>query len=320
MSKNIESRFAYAFSKKIIFGGYPTQDIVNYLVDEKNVKYFVDLTFQNEKHITPYKTDKFVFHFPIKDGYVPSDKIKFIIFVLKVSEIICSLSNKERVYIHCKGGHSRSGILIAILLCKHFGFSPKLALEYTTLYHSKRKHMRNIYYCLKCPNRMNQRQFVYECTTNFYFNRPDKNGFSNFTRHNVYIPELNITCPTAEKAYRIYKDPLNIKHVEKLVESKRGIKLGKNTLLTKESDRIKLQIMHRVIKLKFDQHPGIKAELLNTYLRPIIYTNNKDSFFGVGKNKNTGKNILGIILVSIRNEYFDELKGNTFNILQTELS
>ena len=46
--------------------------------------------------------------------------------------------NNEIVYVHCWGGHGRTGIVIALLLSVLYDLDSEEALRLTELYHSKR--------------------------------------------------------------------------------------------------------------------------------------------------------------------------------------
>jgi predicted NAD-dependent protein-ADP-ribosyltransferase YbiA (DUF1768 family) len=58
--------------------------------------------------------------------------------------------------------------------------------------------------------------------------------------------------------------------------------------------------------LKFNQNPEIKENLMNTGLRIIISTDINDSYWGMGKNLQ-GNNMLGKILMKIRNKFYEEM-------------
>ena len=57
-------------------------------------------------------------------------------FIPKLMDLI--RQGSQCVYIHCWGGHGRTGILIAILLAMLYKIDVEKALELTEAYHSKR--------------------------------------------------------------------------------------------------------------------------------------------------------------------------------------
>ena len=57
-------------------------------------------------------------------------------FIPKLMDLI--RQDSRCVYIHCWGGHGRTGILIAILLAMLYEIDVEKALELTEAYHSKR--------------------------------------------------------------------------------------------------------------------------------------------------------------------------------------
>jgi len=143
---------------KCLFGGYPTQCIVDEL-EAQGVRYFVDLTKQGERKIVPYKTNYEYINFPIKDHRIPHDNLKFSAFIVSLCKIITELGD-SKLYLHCKGGHGRSGIVVACILCYLYNLTPTEALRKTTQYHSKRKDMKERRRKEGSPSNIHQKIFV----------------------------------------------------------------------------------------------------------------------------------------------------------------
>ncbi len=76
------------------------------------------------------------------DQRVPDNIIEFVKFINKLVNIISGLTNCEKLYIHCKGGHGRSGLIAATLLCVMDEISPEKAIKETTLSHNQRHMMK----------------------------------------------------------------------------------------------------------------------------------------------------------------------------------
>ena len=62
---------------------------------------------------------------------------------------------------------------------------------------------------------------------------------------------------------------------------------------------IKLDVMRKAIKLKFEQNPVMKQMLRDTKDKCLIEASKTDSFWGLGKN-GKGKNMLGKLLMEYR--------------------
>ena len=62
--------------------------------------------------------------------------------------------------------------------------------------------------------------------------------------------------------------------------------------------------MKKILRLKFEQHPAIKKNLLLTGKRRIIFNSRKDLVFGIGPSAN-GQNKLGKILMELREEFLE---------------
>ena len=306
-------RSSYFIKNRALFGSYPTQQEVEEL-EQEGVRFFVDLTFKDERKIVPYNTKYRCISFPIIDRQIPTDNIKFACFILYLSDIIKNLKNGELCYLHCKGGHGRSGVVVAILLCFMFGLSPEQALEHTTKYHSKRIIMRDKWRKLGSPQTFQQKNFVYFFCKPINFYRAYKTGFtagfSTFSPHPVTIEKFGL-FPTCEAALQVFKDPTNFEFIQKLQETISPVNaknLGKK-ITTLDWDRLAPDLMFNILKNKFDQNPEIKENLLNTRLCPIVQHTRGDKYWGDGGD-GTGMNWLGKQLTKLRDLYYNNVEVN----------
>jgi ribA/ribD-fused uncharacterized protein len=298
---------SYFIESRAMFGSFPTQESVNSL-EEEGVRFFVNLTNDYEKKITPYTTKYNYISYPIKDRHTPTDKNSFAVFIIKLTNIISELKNGELMYLHCKGGHGRSGVVVAVLLCYIFKIKPQESLEYTTIYHNRRKIMREKWRKIGSPQTYEQKKFVYNFCKTITFYKACKigitAGFSNFTNHPIIINNLGI-FPTSESAFQAHKCLENNEYVEKQKNSISPIyskKLGNKVKKSDNWNNNKIKIMYKILKCKFDQYKELKENLLNTGISPIIYTNKNDNFWGCGEDF-TGENNLGKQLVKLREFY-----------------
>jgi ribA/ribD-fused uncharacterized protein len=62
--------------------------------------------------------------------------------------------------------------------------------------------------------------------------------------------------------------------------------------------------MKKVIQCKFDQNIELKKKLIETKGMNLIEDSKTDNFWGIGK-KRKGKNMLGVILMEIRDNYIN---------------
>ncbi len=300
-------RSSYFIRDRAMFGSFPTQEAVNEL-EGKGVRVFINLTHDNEKKITPYTTKYTVISFPIMDRHVPKDWQAFARFIIHVSDIIKSLKRGDLVYLHCKGGHGRSGVVVASILCYIFKMEPEVALEHTTKSHSKRLVMREKWRTLGSPQTYSQKNFVYRFFEPLMFYRAYRNGptagFSNFTNHPVTIQGFG-TFSNAESAIQAYKNPTDREYVENQENSRTPIiakALGRKTELRSDWLEVCDDLMYKVVEAKFNQNPELKDNLLTTGLRPIIQHNRGDYFWA--DVDNTERNKLGKILTKLREQYY----------------
>jgi ribA/ribD-fused uncharacterized protein len=298
-------RSSYFIKDKALFGSYPTQNAISELENE-GVRYFIDLTYPNEKRITPYKTTHNYISFPIKDRSYPENCIDFSKFIHNLAEIILSLKGNDKVYIHCKGGHGRSGVVVAILVCKIFNFTPEESLEHTTNSHNNREVMRDKWRKIGSPQTYQQKNFVYNFCKPLQFCKATKSGktagFSNFSNHSVNIPNKGL-FPTAEAAFQSFKSD-DINYINKQINSispNFSKLLGNKVIVNKDWWCKAPEILFQILKLKFDQHKELVENLLKSGISPIVYHTKLDNILGDGYNN--GTNILGKCLVKLRSYY-----------------
>jgi protein tyrosine phosphatase len=153
------NKTSFFIDDKAIFGGHPTQKFVEELED-LGVRYFVDLTHQDESNIKPYTTKYHRIQYPIRDLGVPTDFVTFTRFIYQICEAIRSLNEGEKIYLHCKGGHGRSGIVVACIVHEMIFKDVEKALVHTSLCHSNRIEMREKWRIIGSPQTEDQRQFV----------------------------------------------------------------------------------------------------------------------------------------------------------------
>jgi predicted NAD-dependent protein-ADP-ribosyltransferase YbiA (DUF1768 family) len=300
-------RSSYFVKNKALFGSYPSQEQVN-LFETFGVKFFIDLTFTGEKRIIPYKTNCEYIQYPIQDRRVPTDWKRFAQFIIKIGNIIKNLDDNEWIYLHCKGGHGRSGVVVACLLCYLYKMHPSDALSKTSRYHSRRKEMREKWRKMGSPQTRSQKYFVakffeplfiYNNYTTYF-----STGFNNDSDFSVMIPGFGL-FPTATSAFNAFKDPNNIKYVgslEMTLDIDEIYRISSTCNVRKDWEKIRESIMYLVLKHKFDQHKIIRNNLISTGLRPIIVLSD-DVFWG--RLEGVGHNMLGKLLMKLRKNLYD---------------
>jgi hypothetical protein len=180
--KKMESGFYSKLNRdpRLLFGGYPSGDHFEYL-KSIGVRYFIDLTTPYEKKKLPVyniKDDKIIYvNFPIRDNFIPYDMNFFNEFIVWLIFTISVMKENELMYIHCKGGHGRSGMVLCCILCLMYEISPQKSIEETTISHNERPLLTPKWKSRLCPSNEIQRIFVdrvYHChkqqqDTNVYF-------------------------------------------------------------------------------------------------------------------------------------------------------
>lgn len=135
----------------------------------------------------------------------------------------------------------------------------------------------------------------------FYTVGENYGEFSNFSRHGFELD--GYYWKTAEHYFQAMKfeGTAYYHQVREARNPKEVAKLGRRRDFPLRADweQIKDDVMRRAVHHKFTTHPELAHKLLATGDEPIIENAPSDYYWGCGKN-GTGKNMLGIILMDIR--------------------
>ena len=138
---------------------------------------------------------------------------------------------------------------------------------------------------------------------NFYKAQDEYGCFSNFSRHPVEI-DSNI-WPTSEHYFQAMKfqDPSLQENIRKESSPGTAARMGRdrNKPLRKDWEEVKDDVMRKVVKAKFEQHPDIMEILLSTGDATLVEHTVNDAYWG-DDGDGFGKNMLGKILMEVRDE------------------
>lgn len=290
-------RCSFFIPNKALFGSFPSQQTVD-LLEEKGVRVFVDLTDSGEYQTVPYQTKYKYINYPIEDRQIPTDWKSFAQLIIEISRLINDLDEEQMIYIHCRGGHGRSGILVACILCYHLNLSPDDAIHQTSRFHSLRPELKDKWKRLGSPQGKKQKDFVRRFFRPLYFGHQDNEyttGLNNNSNHSVTIN--GITFPNAGMAFQSFRTSSNSsEYIGKLLKNEFDPSYVKANDPSWEEHKV--EYMYKVLKYKFSQHPLLRYNLLNTGLRPLVKVS-MDSFWGNG-NTGDGRNLHGKIISKIR--------------------
>ena len=136
----------------------------------------------------------------------------------------------------------------------------------------------------------------------YFYSTQDTFGcFSNFSAHSVRLNGK--TWPTAEHYFQSQKfagtpDEEEIRLASSPMLAARMGRSRKRPLRPDWED-VKDDIMREVVLAKFQQHEDIRNVLLSTGNEEIVEKTTDDYYWGCGLD-GTGKNMLGIILMEVR--------------------
>lgn len=120
---------------------------------------------------------------------------------------------------------------------------------------------------------------------------------SNFSPSTVKIGEY--TYLNAEAAFQAQKDR-NRQHEFILLDPSAAKRLGRRVVLRDDWEEVKDHMMYSVVVAKFEQNPELATKLIETGDVHLEEGNNwNDTYWGVSKG--VGENMLGRILMMVRN-------------------
>ena len=280
---------SYFIKDKAMFGCFPTQQSVEEL-EQEGVKFFLDLTHPEETKITPYTTKYTYINYPIHDRTVPDDIPSFCRLIVKISNVITKLKKNDRLYVHCRAGHGRSGVVVASILCYIFKLSPYDALLYTTKCHNNRSVMKDKWRRIGSPQTYQQKKFIYKLFHPININK--------IYKPNVYCYKIYIKDNIFDHIFHAYN------YYKQIYETDPN-----NTMFSEfEGDKWDIKrdnIMQFIVVKSIETNYELKSNLMESHLRPILARLEHDSLWGTGHD-NSGDNKLGKILNEIRLKYIGE--------------
>lgn len=130
---------------------------------------------------------------------------------------------------------------------------------------------------------------------------------SNFSSFNLRY--LGVTYQTSEHAYQCQKFTNSVYNWSVVYNAPSAHEAFINARSLEEfvkpnwrEDRVR--VMKSILFQKVFQHPYVKKKLLETGDRILVENSWRDSFWGIGLNKD-GQNMLGKLWMEIRQEIFD---------------
>jgi predicted NAD-dependent protein-ADP-ribosyltransferase YbiA (DUF1768 family) len=309
---------SYFIENRALFGCYPKQSDVDEL-EREGVRYFVNLTCVGERKIIPYSLPSSCKEllFPIRDRSVPRDWKVFSSFISTLSDIIVNLPSTHKVYVHCRGGHGRAGMVVAILLCHILKLEPIESLRQTSIFHANRPNIKPKWKAIGSPNEYRQRAFVYRYfePLNLYriqYKGVYDNGFSRFSHHPFRVDGTVYNSVEGALLHFINESSLKMQNIDftKMY--------GKEAFLIRRSliplNRLKIDEtwvveLKRLFRLKLDQHPMLKNKLLRSGFRSITMHARGNFTWPSGH----GTNVAGEVLMDIRSDLY-----KAYNLKETK--
>jgi N-glycosidase YbiA len=142
----------------------------------------------------------------------------------------------------------------------------------------------------------------------FYSTRDTYGCFSNFSAHGIELKGK--WWPTSEHYFQAQKfaGTPHEEQVQRAKTPKQAAEMGRDRSrpLRADWEQAKDNVMREAVLAKFLRHLDIQQILLSTGDEELIEATTNDYYWGCGTNK-TGKNMLGKILVEVREEIRSQL-------------
>lgn len=295
---------SFFIENKALFGSFPTQEKVD-LLEKEGIRWFINLT-DNKEHNTKQYTvsDKSrMIMFDICDRKPPNNVFFYSIFIVNLIKIINELTDGDKMYIHCRGGHGRSGMVVATILKIYFNISVDEAIERTNIYHRMRNGLSERWYKLSIPN-YHQKRFIYRLFKPIYITDCSKNihydlSFNTRIHGTINIPNEN-KYMNGFIAFYVGKRPNDVDYVYKMENAKTYPHIIKISI-EKEvvwDEIIKLDRIYKIIESKMDTQI---CSFLNKGLGDIIYKTLDNEF-------TNQTNVVGSCYNNIRYKYLYHLQ------------
>ena len=109
----------WLIDSKLLVGRYPHNQCDLDLLIGCGIVVFIDLTDHKQEKLKKYVLPSHIryINFPIIDQKIAEDGLT-LGFIKELYQIYQSLQTKELMYIHCKGGLGRTGVIAGLLLSK----------------------------------------------------------------------------------------------------------------------------------------------------------------------------------------------------------
>ena len=155
------------------------------------------------------------------------------------------------------------------------------------------------------PNHANGLSVSQLMTTviNFYSTADDYGCFSNFAAYPITLKGKR--SPTSEHYFQAQKfagtehEEMVRKANSPMIAARMG--RSRKVKLRRDWESVKVSVMRDAVRAKFTQHDDLREMLLSTGDAGIVEHTENDSYWGDGGD-GTGKNMLGRILMEIREE------------------
>jgi ribA/ribD-fused uncharacterized protein len=141
----------------------------------------------------------------------------------------------------------------------------------------------------------------------FYHAKDRYACFSNFSPHAILLD--GASWPTVEHFFQAAKFPghPHAERIRRAATPKEAKRLGttRQVKLRDDWEQVKDDIMRRAVLAKFTQHADLRRILLDTGEQALVENSRTDSYWGSGR-RGTGRNMLGVILMEVRDRLREE--------------
>jgi len=274
--------FATLFWGQSYFGAYPTEEHLR-LLESEGFDYIIKLNLDNEKNVESYSTTVHLIEYPIKDNNIPQEWEEFSSFICYLGHLV---QQNKKIYIHCKGGHGRSCLIVTCVLYHlNDNINAREAIERTVLLHNQRSDLSTRWKTIKSPFSKSQYIFLYKFLNPICILKAYNTGYqAGFSASSLFQIENELgTFSNIDAAFQAFR-------ASETEVPDRAAPNGVQSALDP------FVFMLRLTQLKFTKYPELQGNLVLTGIRKI-YDFSRYAF---------GENMVGRCLMQVRNQYLIE--------------
>jgi len=196
----------------LYFGPFPNQRMIDRL-HEEGFNVILNLTIPGEEQMYYLHEGMEYLSYPIPDNRYPLCVMSYATLVTHIKY----LAMTKKIYVHCRGGHGRSGMTCVSIIYAIYPFDLRESIAFVNQSHNERNMLRNKWKKRNSPFNYDQFTFLSKIHKNIYINMNHPNKYYSWlypciTKTNLFeIYQKNQSLSELYDALRRYVDENDVK-------------------------------------------------------------------------------------------------------------